>query len=634
MGEYNNLDYTMKVGILMNTNEFDLDFDFEKEYGFDAPKMDDTKKLDGDFDLRAILENDFNQEAALFNSEYQNDFDYGPEETETPEEAPVQVPEFQPEADEPQEIPGEMPTLEAEELPENEDAETPVEAEEIPEAEEKPLRQRKVREKPDFSKLVATVAAFFAPEAPKVDANGRVRPVSKMRRIKNDILPLAIAGVTLLMILVFIIGSASRAITNFRNEQEALAESKDNQQTLEDMEAKSVALMIAEADELAAGYNYDAAIALLEGFGGNKSKYPDIELKLSVYKQARATLIEYNDPGAIPNLSFHVLIADPARAFTNGQLGGKYNMNFVTVDEFQRILEQLYANDYVLVDMDSFIAETVTGDTITYSSKPLRLPDGKKPVMITETMVNYYGYMIDSDEDGTPDKNGAGFASRLVINPVTGAVEAEMVNSAGETVTGDYDLVPILEKFIQAHPDFSYQGARATLAVSGHEGVFGYRINPEVVETKGQAYYDEQANGAKRIVAALKDLGYEIACYTYADTAYGGKSASEIKADIDLWTSKIVPVIGAVDTLVFAKTSDISSTGAYTDSKFNVLYDAGFRYFISKGNKPACTVASNYVRQLRVMVTGTGMAHAAADYKDFFDAKTVLNSTRGDVPHA
>ena len=93
-------------------------------------------------------------------------------------------------------------------------------------------------------------------------------------------------------------------------------------------------------------------------------------------------------------------------------------------------------------------------------------------------------------------------------------------------------------------------------------------------------------------------------------------------------------VLKDADTLVFAKTSDISSTGAYTDSKFNVLYDAGFRYFISKGNKPACTVASNYVRQLRVMVTGTGMAHAAADYKDFFDAKTVLNSTRGDVPHA
>ncbi len=188
--------------------------------------------------------------------------------------------------------------------------------------------------------------------------------------------------------------------------------------------------------------------------------------------------------------------------------------------------------------------------------------------------------------------------------------------------------------FYAEHPDFSYQGARATLAVSGYEGVFGYRINPEVIEEQGQAYYDEQAAGAKEIVNALKEKGYEIACYTYADTAYGGKSASDIKKDIDNWLTEIVPVIGAVDTLVYAKTSDISSTGAYTGGKYNVLYDSGFRYFISNGNKPACTVTTSYVRQLRVMVTGTYMAHTASMYSDYFDAKTVLDLTRGDVPQA
>ena len=53
----------------MNSNEFDLDFDFEKEYGFEPSKIDETKKLDTDFDLRAALESEFNEEAALFNSE-------------------------------------------------------------------------------------------------------------------------------------------------------------------------------------------------------------------------------------------------------------------------------------------------------------------------------------------------------------------------------------------------------------------------------------------------------------------------------------------------------------------------------------------------------------------------------------
>jgi hypothetical protein len=284
--------------------------------------------------------------------------------------------------------------------------------------------------------------------------------------------------------------------------------------------------------------------------------------------------------------------------------------------------------------MDAFIAETATGDTVTYAAKSLKLPDGKKPVMLTETMVNYYSYMVDSDSDGKADKDGAGFASRLVVDSLTGEITAEMVNGAGETVRGDFDMVPVLEKFIDKHPDFCYQGARATLAVSGYDGVFGYRINPEVIDSQGQAYYDEQVAGAKKIVTALRQKGYTIACYTYADTAYGGKSATDIKEDIAKWTTHIVPVIGQVDTLVYAKTSDISTTGAYTGNKYNVLVEAGFRYFISNGNKPACTVTGEYVRQLRVMVTGTGMAHTASMYKDYFDAKTVLDSTRGDVPQA
>lgn len=628
----------------MNANEFDLDFDFEKEYGFEPPKDDDTKKLDTDFDLRALLENDFNEEAALFNSEYQNNFDYGPEEYPLEEEAPAAE---EPAPEEPQvteAFPAED-VLTEEDIPEGLfDEEVPQDdptEDEMPEEEEaeKPIRQRRVREKKDYSKvlgsIVAPVVAFFAPEEPQPTADGRPRkPVSKMRRIKNDVLPLAITAVTLLITLIFIFGAAGRAISNFRDRQEALQSSSEAAKTQDELEAEQVRRLIEEADELAMGYDYDGAIAKLESFTGNKSKYPDLEIKLSGYNQTKASLIDHNDPGAIPNLSFHVLIADPARAFTNSTFGGKYNMNFVTIDEFQRILEQLYANGYVLVDMDSFIAETVTGDTITYSSKPLRLPDGKKPVMLTETMVNYYSYMIDSDGDGVADKDGAGFASRLVVDSLTGDIKAEMVNSAGETVTGDYDLVPILEKFIEEHPDFCYQGARATLAVSGYDGVFGYRINPEVIDEKGQAYYEEQVAGAQKIVAALKEKGYEIACYTYADTAYGGKSASDIKKDVDNWTSEIVPVIGAVDTIVYAKTSDISSTGAYTGSKYNVLYDAGFRYFISNGNKPACTVTGTYVRQLRVMVTGEYMAHTASMYADYFDAKSVLNSTRGDVPQS
>ena len=599
----------------MNEKDFDLDFDFEKEYGFDMPEDTPAQQSGEDFDLKALLESEFGEDDPLFTSEYESDFDYGPETvdylqdegmaleedpvtfTAPVEEAPVED-DF--DADLPEEMMYSQP-LPVEEYPV--EAEEPVQ-EEVP-VEEVPVQKPVRRE--------------------------RRKPVSPIRRFKNETLPLMIMGVAALLIVIFVIGSLSRLFVNIKNKNQSniqASESAENEAQRQDREAQE---LLHEAALLAAGYDYDAAIAKLEGFTGNKAKYPDMEIRLSEYKQQKSLLIAHNDPGAVANLSFHVLIADPSRAWSNQEFGSSYNKNFVTTDEFERILEQLYNNGYVLVDMDCFIAETATGDTITYSSKPIYLPDGKKPIMITETMVNYFNYMIDGSGDGVPDKDGAGFASKLVLQ--NGEIKAQMVNSAGETVIGNYDLVPILEDFIETHPDFSYHGSRALLAVTGHEGVFGYRTNKDVIDSKGQAYYDAEVAGAKEVAAALKEAGYEFASFTYKNETYGKLDATNIQKDISKWTAEVLPILGSCDTLVFAKTSDISANGDYTSSKFNVLYGQGFRYFISHTTgDPSCKIAGNYVRQLRIMVTGSQMAHASNTYAKYFDSQSVLNTTRGNVP--
>ena len=84
--------------------------------------------------------------------------------------------------------------------------------------------------------------------------------------------------------------------------------------------------------------------------------------------------------------------------------------------------------------------------------------------------------------------------------------------------------------------------------------------------------------------------------------------------------------------MVYAKQSDISTTGDYTGSKYTVLYNAGFRYFITSGSNPSATITANYVRQVRLMVTGTTMANAGSTYNQYFNAATLLNSQRGNVP--
>jgi hypothetical protein len=150
-----------------------------------------------------------------------------------------------------------------------------------------------------------------------------------------------------------------------------------------------------------------------------------------------------------------------------------------------------------------------------------------------------------------------------------------------------------------------------------------------VKKTKGEDYYNQQVEGAKIIVQALRDKGYTIACYTYGNVAYGQLSATKIEGDLDAWKKEIKPVLGDVPVIVYAKSSDISADGNYEGGKYNVLKNAGFRYFISSGNSPYAEVTANYVRQSRIQITGQQLQSANNPFAQFFNAKEVLNNQRG-----
>ena len=506
-----------------------------------------------------------------------------------------------------------------------------------PRRERKPPKPPKApkpkKEKTGPSFLDKVLAYYLAPlkeeQAPQDPNNPRRRrrKRTKMQLFKEVYLPPIIAGVTLLLILVFVIGSISNAIQQKKlDNEQAMRESQSKAEEEARMEEEANAI-IQEAERLAMGYDYDGAITVLQSYSGEMTQ--EMNEKVAEYANTKSHLVEWKDYSSIPNLSFHVLIADPGRAFADKDLGGQYNRNFVTIDEFSKILEQLYKGGYVLVDFYSF-TETNTGldGSANFFTKPIALPEGKKPVMITETMVNYFGYMVDSNDDGEPDAGGAGFAYRLVVDE-NGGIRAQMVDANGQTQTGNFDLVPILEDFIKEHPDFVYQGARATLAVTGSEGVFGYRTNTSYISSVSQAYYDEQVAGAKEVVQKLRDLGYTIACYTYDNVAYGDKSATQIQADMKEWANQITPVIGEVEILVYARTSDI---GDYSGAKFQVLFDCGFRFFVKHGSEPYAEINNTYVRQSRLMVTGENMAWNSNQFSDLFDCAAILNNQRGNVP--
>ena len=465
--------------------------------------------------------------------------------------------------------------------------------------------------------------------------NPRRRKRSQMQIFKEAYLPVVIAGAAVLLIIIFVIGSISRSVQIKNAEKAASLAASSSAQAEFDRLSEEADALIAQANALADLYDIPGAIAVLESFSGDAGLFPAIGTRIAELNEQLSNMTAWSDPAQVTSLSFQLLIADPARAFSNETYGTAYNRNFVTTGEFKDILEQLYNNGYILVGLDDIVTtQTTESGMQVYRPKTLFLPNGKKPLLLTQTNVNYNTYMIDGDGDRLPDRDGAGFASKLVIGP-DGKITCEMVDSTGATVTGDYDLVPILDAFVEAHPDFSYRGAKAVLAVTGYDGLFGYRTNAEAEETFGSDVYAQEIEGAASIANALRNSGYEIACYTYENVPYGEYSEVQIQADLSGWTAEVLPILGNVDILAFAQNSDISDATPYTGTKYNTLYDAGFRFYLgfcTNGNAFA-SVSDDYVRLGRILVTGSNMAYHTDWFTGMFDTTTVLDSAnRGDIP--
>lgn len=456
------------------------------------------------------------------------------------------------------------------------------------------------------------VNEFFA-EDPSQQPNPRRRRRDPRKELLRTYGPLALVAVLLILFIIFAVGSVKRSNAKreaARHESLAAQESSLAERAAWDAEAEA---LFAEASAVAAGYDYDRAIALIEGFSGSYYEYDDLATLMESCLRDREKLVAWNDPADIVNLSFNVLIADPDRAFADQENGNSYYKNFITVSEFTNIITQLHENGYVLVDLDDFIeASTTDTGVITYTNKPIMLPQGKKPLVLTQTQVNYYSYMVDGNDDGTPDKDGAGFASRLILD-ANGNLTCEMVDRSGKTVTGAYDMVPILNTFIKAHPDFSYKGARAIVAVSGYDGIFGYR--------------GQDLERAKPIVDALRRDGYTIACYTYGNVAYGTISTKRVQEDLDSWQAQIAPLLEKTDVLVYAKNSDLE---AYSGEKFDALYGAGFRFFLGMctNHESWLQMNSTYVRQGRILVNGANLEKNTYFYTGLFDPTTVADPSR------
>ncbi len=452
------------------------------------------------------------------------------------------------------------------------------------------------------------------------------RKRSKLQVFKEAYLPVVILALVVIFIIVYMIGGSEK---NNQNPSNATDQSTSAPQPEESSGSsaeleKEMQLLLSRAAQAAAEYDYAGALQILEAFSGTIEDFPEMETAYQAYTQLDASLVSWS-ANQVPNLSFHMLIADPDRAFPDGELGNAYRKNFITTLEFAAILEQLYANDYILVGLDDLYESkfSVSSGRDVFHEKTLRLPEGKKPIMITEVNANYYYYMVDSDGDNLPDAGADGFASKLCYG--SDGFYTEYVAADGSVQQGAHDMVPILEMFISAHPDFSYRGARATIAFGGSDGILGHRTNAKYLDAES---LQAEKEAAATVTRALKNHGYTLACYSYKNVDYGKYTASQIQADLQKWANEVTPIIGQVDVLAFARDSDIGDSNPYDSSKFTVLYNAGFRYFMGVSSTPFSQVDDLYVRHNRLMITGEYLSIHQDWYAGIFDPVAVLDPAR------
>ena len=294
-----------------------------------------------------------------------------------------------------------------------------------------------------------------------------------------------------------------------------------------------------------------------------------------------------------------------------------------TVAEFDAMIQQMYDAGYVMVGLDDMCVKTTDDNGVVHIAKndSLMLPPEKKAFVLSIDDLSYYhSYGIGTQ----------GYATRMLVDE-NGKPKCEYTDAEGVTTIGDYDVVPRIDTFIEQHPDFSYRGARGTVAMTGYNGVFGYRTNnyykdindphldPDQIQWLQEHpdfNWDDDCARAKAVADAMKAEGWTFASHTYGHLNAESADLDRLQADHERWVTVNEPILGKVDKIIFAFGADIGHVGEYTGA------NRKFQYFKSQGMNIFCNVDGNigwtefgdtFMRTGRVALDGFTMYQAMTE---------------------
>ena len=234
-----------------------------------------------------------------------------------------------------------------------------------------------------------------------------------------------------------------------------------------------------------------------------------------------------------------------------------------------------------------------------------------------------------------------------------GKPTCEYIQPDGTKVTGDYDVVPLLDKFIEEHPDASYRGAKGMIALTGYNGIFGYRTDNSYLYVNDSLNYDKkkwleenpdfdiekERAQAKKVADALKEDGWEFASHTWGHIKIRDASLERLMSDTWKWHENVEPLVGKTDAIVFAHGQDLGDWGGYDEynEKYQFLKGEGFRIFCNVDQGQYLVhFGRDYLRQGRRDLDGYRIYRNAVgiedNLSDLFDAKKIIDPLRPPVP--
>ena len=341
---------------------------------------------------------------------------------------------------------------------------------------------------------------------------------------------------------------------------------------------------------------------------------------------------------AVEHIFFHPVIAYPQYAFHESPLPESQRIGLddwmVTVDEYKKILQNLYDKDYILVAMEDVWSEVTDGSGAHMVRNTLMLPEGKKPLIISFDDVNYYEYMLEG-----------GFTSKLVVGE-DGQIWAECTDPyTKETfLTQDLDATPILDQFVLEHPDFSLNGAKAIFSLTGYYGILGYRTQndrdiaaDDPRRPEFEAYRQKEIDAVKPVIERLKETGWTFGSHTWGHINLGSETRTlqSVKNDTERWLDEVGTLVGPTNILFYPHGARPDGNDWHkTGPMFQYLQSMGFRVFASVGVNSFSYIKDDISAVIcdRLHPDGTTLRWSRDKYLQFYDAKDIIDlSVRPDL---